>query len=254
MPTSLQNLNPRYYLVGSIALAVVALLLFIGAVWYVERQNASEEAGFREGVIFDNYEGAQEEFSLDKNSLASGAEGNPRAEELLEQIDEYDKQLQDDDLHNDIDAYMGMAFNARVLGDNETAVAGYRAVLNINPRHPLALNNLTTSYKELKEYEKAEAVYLQLIGHHPDEVRTYRSLADIYRYSLTHKEQFIPAVMEEGLAANAGNPDLLSYLAVYYEEKGDFAQAVLYYERTVAANPDNQAAQQKLTELRARGF
>ena len=116
----------------------------------------------------------------------------------------------------------------------------------------MTLGNLATSYKALKQYKKAESAYKMIIELSPGNVRTYRQLADLYRIPELGKQDEIPSVLEKGLVHVPNEPDLLSYLAVYYQEKGNVEKAISYYEQLLKVAPQNQAAQQELNKLRLK--
>ena len=85
-------------------------------------------------------------------------------------------------------------------------------------------------------------------------VRTVRNLGDLYRFAMAEREGRIPELFEFALEENPEHGDLLSYLAVYYQEGENFSKAVEYYERLLVVAPENAAARAELQKLRSQGY
>src|SRR3989338_8291874 len=197
---------------------VVVIAFLVGGYYLYKKNTASVEDL--------NFENAIKEFYIDYDKLALNPNNHPRPDELLNKIREEEAKLSDDDPENDRTAYELIAFNSRTLGDEEGAIRGYRASLSIQPNNTIILNNLATSYQDLKEYKKAEAAFKKLIEFSPGTVYAYRKLADIYLIPAVGKKDLVVPTIEAGLASVPESGDLLSYLAVYYQEERNYTKAI----------------------------
>lgn len=229
------------------ALLVVGGVLVGGAVFLGEH---TPEAGFREGVVLEDFTGSKDAFAVNLDLLRRNVGKHPQGEGFVQQAQLAAEQLAVDS--NNVEAYKTIAAAAHILAQNETAIEAYRAALDLSPTDRVSLDRLATLYQDEREFKKAEAMYIQFIGSYPKDVIAYQGLADLYRFRIKEKEPFAAYVMEEGLAANPNHPDLLRYLAVLYEQQEQHEKATTYYERALAADPSNTAIQQKLEELKVR--
>jgi len=227
------------------AIIFVALLIVVGIATFYFINRPSQE-----GAILEGFENAVAEFRIDYAKLEEGAKDHPKGDELLSRIREREAWLNDDNPENDRDAYELIAFDSRQLGDDAGSILGYRASISLFENNIFIWNNLGVAYQEIGEYKKSETAYKKIIEISPGDVPNYRKLADLYLYNLTEKEGDIPAVIEEGLQRVPDHPDLLSYLAVYYQNKGDKENAILYFERLLRITPLNQVVRDELNKLR----
>lgn len=221
----------------------ILIIAGLGALYFVNRPN-------QKGASLGSFENAVQEFHIDYAKLEEGAKSHPKGEELLARVRERERNLNNEDEKVAREAYELIAFDMRQLGDNEGSILGYRASLSLFENNIFAWNNLAVSYEELGEYKKAEAAYKKITEISPGDVPNYRKLADLYLYSLIEKEKEIPALMEEGLERVPNHPDLLSYLAVYWQNKGETEKAIEHYERLLKVAPLNKTAKDELNKLR----
>lgn len=227
--------------------ALISIIIFVivgfGILYFLNKP--SEET-----IVLGSFENAIAEFRIDYSKLEELADNHPRGEEYLSRIRENEPNLQNEDKKVAREAYELIAFDSRQLGDDVGSILGYRASISLFENNIFSWNNLAVSYQELGEYKKAEAAYKKIIEISPGEVSNYRKLADLYLYNLTEKESQIPALIGEGLQSVPDHPDFLSYLAVYWQNKGERDKAIEYYERLLKVMPLNKAAQDALNKLR----
>jgi len=211
------KLPKKYLWLGTaIGLSFIIVGLIILIFQSLEPKDKNLEIG-----EFENFSGAVEEFYIDYGLLEQNPVDHPNFEILIVRIRENEAKLSDDESENDNDAYMGIGFDVNSLGDKEGGIRAYRAVLDINVRNFIALNNVAVLYKLTGQPEKAELAYLRLIDFNPGDPPNYRSLADIYRYQLPEKEKLIPELMNQILVRRPEHPDILSWLATYWQDKGE---------------------------------
>jgi len=210
------------------------------------------------GVIFFYLSGEsidrkrEQVFYIDYEKLGMLAESHPAGVNLINKIRQNDALLRDNDPLNDVGAYLGIGFDTRQLGDDKAAILAYLEALKINPDHPLGLNNIATSYREIGEYAKAEEAYRRAIISIPGEISNYINLADVYRIQHPYDEEGLLAIINSGIEVVGGPYDLISYLAVYYRDKGDTAKAIEYFEKLLAVSPNNESVKAELERLRGR--
>jgi len=197
----------------------------------------------------DSFEDARQEFYIDYGKLKENAKNHPKSEELLARIKEREQMLYDGNQDNDREAYEGIAFDMRQLGDYEGAIRGYWASIAVYEDNAISYRNLATSYKETGQYEKAEAAYKKTIELDLRDTSSYRNLADFYLYSMPDKKGKITSVMGEGLKRLPNHPDLLSYLAVFYQNEGEKEKAIEYYKKLLEVSPANESARSELNKL-----
>ena len=243
----LKFLKEKSHIIIPGAIFVIIVGFLVGAYFFTNRGPVIEKS-FDE--VLGDFSEAVKEFYIDYDKLALNPNNHPRPDELLNKIREEEAKLSDDDPENDRTAYELIAFNSRTLGDAEGAIRGYRASLSIQPNNTIILNNLATSYQDLKEYKKAEAAFKKLIEFSPGTVYAYRKLADIYLIPAVGKKDRVVPTIEAGLASVPESGDLLSYLAVYYQEERNYTKAIEYFERLLKVNPGNQAAKEELAKLK----
>lgn len=231
--------------VATIGLVLAGLAIYAGFSLFSDRSSDKDDFGLNIS------EAAVQEFKIDYPKLEELTKNHPNGEMLLKRISDNEKKLNDGASENDQEAYELIGFDMYQLGDNEGTILAYRASLSVLLNNIVALNNLANAYKEVDDYKNAERAYLKAISVSPGEVTTYRSLSDLYLYNMPEKENDIQKIMDEGLKSLPENPDILSYLAVYYQNKGEKTKAIEYYERLVKVNPSNTAAKEELNKLKS---
>lgn len=180
------------------------------------------------------------------------AKDHPAGEIMLEQLKQNAEFLEDDDIQNDADGYLGVAFYIRQLGDSNDAILAYKEALKLNPGHTLALNNIATSYRDIGDYKSAEDAYRRIIEISSGDVVAYRNLADVYLYQHPDDEKGLLEILEPGIASALNPGDILSYLAVFYRDRGDYRKSIEYLEKFLRYNPDNVPAQSEINNLRSK--
>ncbi|MFA6534253.1 MAG: tetratricopeptide repeat protein [Patescibacteria group bacterium] len=155
----------------------------------------------------------------------------------------------------DPEALVNLARLRNYGGDLEGAIKIYLEALKLRPNDTLILNNLGDAYYSLGDYKKSEEMYLKIIENNPKWISAYRELVNIYHYKLKDKYTTVPALLERGLSADPGSSeDFYALLGIYYEDVGDIANAILYYEKVLAINPQNIGARSALDALRPVKF
>ncbi len=95
-------------------------------------------------------------------------------------------------------------------------------------------NYIGCCYINLKEYEKAKAVFEKLIKENSNFVRPYFNLGRVY----LAQNDFEKALhyFNKALKVDDADPDAYFYLGVYYEKQGNLEKAIEYYQKAVSLN------------------
>lgn len=190
--------------------AVVLVVLMIGvAIWYVPRYLAGRDLARWQALAAKKENGAT----------------------LLAEIQKRQAELSDDTRENDAVAYAFMGVSLGNLGDTEGAVQYYKKALRVDSQNRTALNNIAVAYQDMGNWTEAERYYRQLIATYPTYTPGYRSLGYLYQHRLGNSEEQIRELFEQGLLATDDHPDLLSWIASYYQETGKPEMAVPYAQR-----------------------
>ncbi|MFA7287095.1 MAG: tetratricopeptide repeat protein [Patescibacteria group bacterium] len=158
---------------------------------------------------------------------------HPQGVQLMEEIKRRQVELKDDNAENDIAANNYLAISISNLGDKTGALKYYERALKLDPKSRIALNNIANVYQDLSDWNNAEVYFKKLITAEPGYTPAYRSLAYLYQYRFNDPEEKIKALIDQGLAANPDNGDLLSWIISYYQEKQENDKAVPYSQRLV---------------------
>lgn len=172
-------------------------------------------------------------------------------EEFLGYINAAYDSLEDDDLMNDMLAYLDLGFYKAELGDIDGAIEAYIVGIAKYPKSEVMIGNLAHIYENKKDYANAEKYYFQVLKVNPENVRLRIDLANMYRFYFDGKQNEILQLIEvDGLALTPDDLNLLIFLANYYRyEIEDFDKAIFYYERVIALDPLNQAVRIELWNL-----
>lgn len=204
-------------------------------------------------LILVRFNAAQKtSFTFDYPRWEALAKDHPQGERIITSIKNYQTVINDEDPANDSEAYLGIGFELRQLGEEKGAIKAHLVGLTLNDKNMRGWANLAVLYKENGKYKEAEEAYKKVIALNPGDTVAYRDLADLYLYYLTKKDSEIPTVIADGLAHVPEHPDLLIYLAVYYRDKGNVEKAIEYFERRAKVAPlDPDMAKEIAKELNA---
>jgi tetratricopeptide (TPR) repeat protein len=129
----------------------------------------------------------------------------------------------------------------------------------LRPTDARAYNNLGNLFHfYLKDFPKSEHAYRNSIAHDPANILAYKGLFELYALSFQQNTNKAVQTLEEGLASNPNNLDLITSLANYYRDRGDVARAESSFERALAvarsAGDTNlvQLFEDELQKLRSR--
>lgn len=114
-------------------------------------------------------------------------------------------------------------------GKTQEALDGYLALEKNNPTDLMLLNNIADLYSDMSNWTKAEEYYKKLLTANPTYINGYRMLAYLYQYRFNDNEAKIKALIDDGLAKNPGDQNLLlGWIIDYYQQKDEGDKALPY--------------------------
>ncbi len=152
----------------------------------------------------------------------------------------------------------GAANNLGIICEQEArykeAEKYFLMALKIDSTFPISLVNLGAVYQKTGELDKAAYCYNRELRLNPEneDVRTnffvmyYNSGLDFFK-----EKKYDEAFKQFMLAGtyNSRSAEVLGYLGMLYQIKGDFSKAIEYYRKSLEIDPGNEAFKQNLDNL-----
>ena len=132
-------------------------------------------------------------------------------------------------------------------GNRQMAEVTYRKAINLFPDVSVAYHNLANLYKNDGKEEIAEQYYKTAIKIDPEFVYSYNALAEMY----LEKQKYHEArqILEEYLERHSARIDILYTLSRIAITEKDYKGAMLYLQRALSVDPQNQMIQSAAQEL-----
>ena len=141
----------------------------------------------------------------------------------------------------------------KTIGDYEGARDAWEYAGIIRPLNDLSFANLGQLYwRYLHLYAQAETSFRTAIKNNPHDPGTYESLSDVYFYSMKDKAALADDVLLDGLAANPKSIDLPKALARLYERSGEYANAIEWWQKVLAQDPQNTSIAAMIDALKKK--
>jgi len=143
---------------------------------------------------------------------------SPEAEAILRKnIDTLKTQLKGDP--NSFQAWSDLANQYKILDDFEGAREIWEYLSIAAEGNTVSKINLANLYHyQLRDYEKSEAIFRDVIAMNGQIVEAYTGLHELYRYSFKTPTTLAIDVLKEGITAIPDSIDLRMLLASYYTE------------------------------------
>ena len=122
----------------------------------------------------------------------------------------------------------------------EVAEILYNDVLNINPNHVSAYNNLGIMFQDLNKIEKAKNCYEKAIKIDPTFAIGYNNLGTLFK--LLGKNNKAKSCYEKAIENDPNNVDAHNNLGAIFQEAGNIQKAIDYYKKTIILKPDYTSA------------
>jgi cytochrome c-type biogenesis protein CcmH/NrfG len=188
-------------------------------------------------------------FTAEDRSMAKAAKEHPQGEKFLQEYRDAKAKAQKDP--EDFGAYFEIGFVKAEFRDYQGAVEAYKKSYELNPNSIVALNNLADVYTKMKNYVKAEEMYLESIGRFPAYVQSYYAIIDLYQNFMPEKKAEIEKVLLKGLEGLPTDQNLLSLLAGYYRDTKQNDKAVAIYEKILELRPNDNLIREEIESLKA---
>ncbi|NNM15057.1 MAG: tetratricopeptide repeat protein, partial [Bacteroidia bacterium] len=120
-------------------------------------------------------------------------------------------------------------------GNMDKAIETFNKAISLHPDYPEAYNNMGTVYFTIQNYGEALRLYQKCIEINPDYFDGLKNLGSAYG-SLQQYDNSIDAFMR-ALKQQPNNAEILYFIGVTYQLKGDQANANNYLNRAYAINP-----------------
>lgn len=146
------------------------------------------------------------------------------------------------------DALIGMVESYSSLGKRDEMESYLDGFIKDNPNNTVAFV-LKSKLLSLKKQNSKAVSLLEtvLTNNEIDRVKVYIELARLH--SILKNEKLEYGAYVDGLAVSPNNSDLLLSLALYYENKKDYANAVKQYEKVLNINSKHNVAKNNLATI-----
>ena len=133
------------------------------------------------------------------------------------------------------------AFNLAVKNQNENklevAQSFYNQILEFDPNHAQALNNLGIIFKVLKEYQKAKVCYERALKINPNYVDVLNNFGNLFR--IMSESQKAKVCYEKAIKIDPKNQQTHNNLGNMFKELGNTQQAKSCYEKAIEIDPNH---------------
>ncbi len=138
----------------------------------------------------------------------------------------------------------------KFFGDYQGAIAAWRYVILIRPKHSTSYNNLGDLYWHyLRDFPKAEESYRKAIENFSDNLGLYKDLSDLYRYDYKEKAHLADDILLDALKVQPKSVTALAWLGGYYRDTGNKEKAREYFGRALEIDPANAQIKAELEAL-----
>lgn len=152
------------------------------------------------------------------------------------------------------DDWLAVGISLKQLEKYEAARDAFLYVSSLWPTQPVPQGNLGSLYHlYLKDFPKSEAAYKKAIELDSTQANWHRGLYELYRYSYKQNTSAWEETLTAGIEAT-GALDLMAALAERYTDLKRFTEAVVLYDRAIAAaekQENSGALVDRLIALRA---
>lgn len=146
----------------------------------------------------------------------------------------------------DAEAQFLLALSFYNLDNYPAAVDHFKAAIDLDPGFMLARLDLGNVYRDMKQWEKAEATYRDLMQRAPDMAQTYLNLARMLE--IRGRKADALAALEQG-KGKTNSAELLSMLGDYYREAKQIDKARAAYRGALDIDPNYPPAKEALAKL-----
>jgi tetratricopeptide (TPR) repeat protein len=146
--------------------------------------------------------------------------------------------------------HFSLAQQRRLAGDSEGAIAEFRNALKLDPSSAEVLAQLARQLRDSGAFEEAFEHAQRAVKADRDNLLAHETLSELYRMQIGARGvdavRDAAAELEEMLRVRPTDLRTLQFVAMYYTEIGDDAQAVEAWKRYLALDPGNYEAYVRL--------
>ena len=151
-----------------------------------------------------------------------------------------------------INSLTQFVIGSRLKGEGKTseAITHFKQAIGMNPTFSWPYSSLALTYMENNMIDDALHILGKGIASNPDEYQLKIDLALILKKQsrLTEAIQTLKGILQQEGIVDIGS-EVYYILGDLYTEKGDNANAISYFQRALAAEPENSVIKQKLVYL-----
>lgn len=210
------------------------VLIVIGVVFAIVYLNQNKQTNFCQDSEYSNYNWDK----LDENYKEGLGE-------TLQKLCDNPESVSD---------LVAMASYFRYNGDYDKALEVLDKAIDLKPEDVLPRNNKMSLLYDLKRYDEAEQVALDVVEVNSQWFNAYQMLRDIYKYQKKdiYQTDKFPNLILRAIELDALEENINNYNAMlggYYQDIGNNEKAIEYYEKVYEATPE-EYIQNQIDELK----
>lgn len=142
----------------------------------------------------------------------------------------------------DMDAYLAIAHDARLLGDLVTARQNLEKLLALNPQHLVGWGDYAVVLEDMHDFALAEDAYKQALKIGDTEGNAIAYIQFLDRNFATTRSDDLLAAYDSAVAKFGQAPVLMLGLARLYRDRGDCENSLAHYEVVRTLAPDDKTS------------
>jgi serine/threonine-protein kinase len=155
-----------------------------------------------------------------------------------EQVRAFTKAYDHRDRLTDRERYLTQAaYESYVTGEEDRAITAYRSLLDLYPNDPFALNNLSISLMDLRDYQQAADLSRRAIAASPDDATFYLNLISA-QVGLGQPDS-AAATLQLMRSRARGDPYATLVQASFFQARGEYDSAAAVVRRVQEARRDS---------------
>jgi len=134
-------------------------------------------------------------------------------------------------------------------GNFELAIQYFQHALEIDPKHPIALQNLGSAYRQKKDWPQAKSALEGALALNPDDPEANYSLGMVYAQQNDTDRAF--NYLQKAIASRPAYPEALNNLGILYLHTRRPAEAIQSFEQSIRVAPAYDQAYMNLARVYA---
>ncbi len=134
-------------------------------------------------------------------------------------------------------------------GNFDQAIQYFQQVLQIDPEHSIALQNLGSAYRQKKDWPQAKIALERALALNPDDAEANYSLGMVYAQQ--NETERAHDYLQKAIAARPAYPEALNNLGILYLRTRHPAEAIQSFEQSIRVAPAYDQAYLNLSRVYA---